>query len=94
MVHRMLGHSSSFIARGGFEWMGIAYFIAHVLLWAAVIFIAAKLINKYLNKTGDTKKSTAAAEKNDSALMILRERYAKGEIDDEEYKKKKTDLEP
>ncbi len=94
MMHPMFTHAGNGIARGSFGWIGLAYLIAHVLLWAAVIFIAAKLINKYLNKTGDTKKSTAAAEKNDSALMILRERYAKGEIDDEEYKKKKTNLEP
>lgn len=92
MLHQMYGHGGNFFMQGGFGWIGIAYFIAHFLLWAAVIYIAAKLINKYLNRPNDSKKNQTV-EKNDPALTILRERYAKGEIDDEEFKKKKTELE-
>ncbi|MZQ74945.1 MAG: hypothetical protein GT589_02170 [Peptoclostridium sp.] len=70
-----------------FWWMGFTPMIINLIFWGVVIFIAVKLLNNYLNRV-DASKS-----KEDSAMAILRERYAKGEIDDEEFKKKKSELE-
>lgn len=41
---------------------------------------------------GGTGYSSPSENLNNKALGILAERYAKGEIDDEEYKKKKEEL--
>ena len=61
--------------------------IIHFIFWAVVIYFAIKLVNKYVKKVDESKV------KENSAMSILRERFAKGEIDSEEFKQKKTELE-
>jgi putative membrane protein len=58
----------------------------YLLFWAVVIIIAVRLFKKYY-MIGYHPKA-----KEDTAMSILRKRYAKGEIDAEEFKKKKADL--
>lgn len=66
---------------GGFIW-GIFSIIIQVAVIAGVIYLVVYLVNA--NKNGHQRK--------DSAMEILKERYARGEISDEEYEEKKKRL--
>lgn len=74
------GFGSGYFNGGGmFIMMGFG-----LLIFLALIFISLKLMKAHPH-------SNLSASSN-SALNILNERYARGEIDDEEYTKKKTIL--
>ena len=55
-----------------------------------VVLIAALGRGRIFQRNAGT---TAIKNNNDSALETLKERYAKGEIDKEEYEERKTELE-
>lgn len=61
--------------------------ILMILFWAVIIFGVIALV-RYMTGKGGGK----AAPRNDSVLAILKERYAKGEIDKNEFEDKKKDL--
>lgn len=75
------------LARGDFWWMGAGSMFIHVLIWVLVIFLVVKFANRYLDQRDK------AQTKDNRALQILQERYARGEIGAEEFQKVKTDLE-
>ncbi|MEO6908341.1 MAG: SHOCT domain-containing protein [Abditibacteriaceae bacterium] len=58
-----------------------------ILIWALVVVVIV-MFNKGLS--GVSRKSSQDYEK--SPLEILKERYAKGEIDKKEFEEKKEDL--
>lgn len=68
----------------GFGFLGP---ILMILFWAVIIFAVIVLV-RYMASKGGGK----TAPKTDSVLNILKERYAKGEIDKKEYEDKKKDL--
>ncbi|HZW83002.1 MAG TPA: SHOCT domain-containing protein [Candidatus Deferrimicrobium sp.] len=71
---------------GGMPLVGIICMLLILLFWGAVIVLAIKFVrNKNL-------KGFMSAPAEDSALTILRERFAKGEIDAEEFLKRKEAL--
>jgi putative membrane protein len=86
-MHPFYGPSSQFLGGGNYWWLGMASMLLYLLFWAVVIVFAAKLFKKYYPGTERPKT------REDTALSILRERYARGEIDAEEFKQKKSDLE-
>ncbi len=59
------------------------WWIIGLIILIAVIWIIVKGMNK------DTRTSRESTK---TALDLLNERYAKGEIDKEEYEKRKNDL--
>ncbi len=69
--------------------MGWFWPIIMVAFWIAVIVAVVFLIT-WLRKTPRTGEQSARSE--DSALEILKRRYARGEIDKQEFEEKKKDL--
>lgn len=57
------------------------------LLGAIVLIVIIWLVVKTINQSNNTKRSD-----HNSALDILKERYARGEISKEEFEEKKRDL--
>lgn len=68
----------------GFGW------ILTLLFWVLVIWLIYTLI-KHVSGKGDDGLNLKDQE--DSAMKILKDRYAKGEINKEEFDQKKKDLE-
>ena len=68
---------------GGHGWgMGFGWIIG-LLLLAAIIWIIVKSVNQNSNAHNSVSKS---------AIDILKERYARGEIGKEEFEEKKKDI--
>lgn len=59
-----------------------------LVFWAAIIFFVVWLVKEA--RSGSNSDSDISRSK--SALDILKERYAKGEIDKREFEEKKNDL--
>jgi putative membrane protein len=70
----------------GMGWFGPIIMVA---FWIAVI-VAAVFLARWLMKTPRTGEQRAMLE--DSPLEILKRRYARGEINKEEFEEKKKDL--
>ena len=60
-----------------------------LLFWILIIAVIVWAV-KYI--TGHSRSTPAGRRYDDSALRILRERYARGEIDREEFESKRRDL--
>jgi len=75
-----MGPGSGYYMMGG---SGMWFFpLIFIILFVVVIF--------YLFKQNETKTSTGSS--NESALDILKKRYAKGEISKDEYESMKKEL--
>ena len=72
---------------GGFGWMWFmpVYMVA---FWGLIIWAVVALVQGVSQLGG----SRAAPDQQDSALEILKRRYARGEIGKEEFEEKKRDL--
>ncbi|MBS4538889.1 SHOCT domain-containing protein [Clostridium sp. D2Q-11] len=68
----------------GFGMMGGGGFLGFIII-ALIVYFAFK----YINNNGE---HTSNFNKRNDALDVLNERYAKGEISDEEYNRKKDML--
>ncbi|MDO9012512.1 MAG: SHOCT domain-containing protein [Gallionella sp.] len=74
---------------GGFGGWGMGFgFIFMLLFWALAILGIAAMIRWLMSQS-----SPNHYPRNKSPLEIVQERYARGEIDREEYEQKKHDLE-
>lgn len=67
-------------------WAGLLFML---VFWVLIILLVIFLIRKLVS-SGTTQK--AAPHQEDSALEILKKRYARGEINKEEFDAKKKDL--
>jgi len=74
---------------GSFGWWGMGFGIVFMLLfWALIILGIAVLIRWLLMQSPSDRGG-----RDKTPLEIVQERYARGEIDREEYEQKKRDLE-
>ena len=71
---------------GDFGWHGLGMGLWGILFWSLLIVVVVVVVRALMP---GRKESEA---KGDRALDILRERYAKGEINKEEFEQKKRDL--
>jgi putative membrane protein len=67
---------------------GILFAILQLLFWAGIIYLIYRIIKK-INLSETPRQFT---ENHDDSLRILNERFAKGEISEEEYKRMKDVL--
>lgn len=67
---------------GGFGWI-------FMVLWWVLIVVGIVALVKWMGASSDSGGSGRGGSK---ALDILNERYARGEIDDQEFQKRKRDL--
>ena len=67
----------------GLGWLGMAFF------WLILILLVLAVV-KYLK--GGRRSNAPDSGKKPDALAVLEERYAKGEINREEYLQKRDDL--
>jgi putative membrane protein len=72
----------------GGGWFG---FIFMILFWVVILAAAVAFI-RWLVKSGASPSSNPPEQRQDSALEILRKRYARGEIDSEEFEQRKRAL--
>jgi putative membrane protein len=76
---------------GGMGWVGMIF---QVLFWIVILVLLGVLIKWLLQgpSSGQQVQGNAPASSGSRALEILKERYARGEIDKEEFDQKKRDL--
>lgn len=82
----MHGWYGSGAQMGAWGWIGG---IMMILFWVLIVVGLVVLIRFLLAKTGSDGSGSTQSR---SALDILKERYAKGEIDKAEFEQKKRDL--
>ena len=73
---------------GGIGVEGIIITALHLVFWLILIMVVVKLVKHYFPQS-----PWKCCSSKDGALDILRQRYAKGEIDTEEFNKRKIELE-
>lgn len=84
MAGRWGGHG---LVDGSFGFGGVIAMTIQLIFWIAIIIVAFKFLKNYFpHKQYNVKPE-------DQALEILRQRYAKGEIDTEEFNLRKKELE-
>ena len=82
----MRGVAPGLMAYGHTGWLGWLPFVCHLIFMIIIIVIAVVCLKRH------GKKVRAMQKQNDPALLVLRQRYAQGEIDSEEFNRRKQDL--
>ncbi len=80
------GFGPGFMANGQAGWLGLLPIALHLLFMIIIMVVAVILLKRY------AKKVRALQKQNDPALLILRERYAQGIIDTEDFERRNQDL--
>jgi putative membrane protein len=76
-----------YMSDGGYGWWWGFGALHMLLFWAVLIFVIVVLVRWITNMPGRNSESSAGR-----AIEILKERYARGEINKEEFEQKKRDL--
>jgi putative membrane protein len=64
-----------------------------LLFWIAVVVLIVVLVVQLANRASNSGSGAQYPQKQETALDILKKRYAKGEISKEEFEEKKKDIE-
>jgi putative membrane protein len=73
---------------GGWGWFGPFHFIIPLVFWALIIWAVVMLV-RHWTVSGDRAPWAA---RRPPGLEVLEERYARGEINREEYLQKRQDI--
>lgn len=84
--HAIRGFGHGFMAMGQNGWMGWLPLAIHLICIVLIVVVALVLMRRHASKVRTHRKL------NDPALLILRRRYALGEIETEEFVSRKNDL--
>ncbi|MCL5675505.1 MAG: SHOCT domain-containing protein [Patescibacteria group bacterium] len=80
----MMGYSGWNNMMGGWGGFGLFGWISMIIFWILLILVVVVLI-RYLSRSGQSKDDK-------TPLDILKERYARGEIDKKEFSERRKDL--
>ncbi len=86
----MMGGNHGFGMVSGFGFVGIIPMILTILFWVVVIALAVWLIGSLASRTNSQPPSNLPPA--ESALDILKKRYARGEITKEQFEEMRRDL--
>ena len=84
--YAMRGFGRGYMENGQYGWAGFLPIAAHLIFLIVIVVLAVILLRRHSSKVRMLQKQ------NDPALLILRERYAQGEIQTEEFNQRKQDL--
>ncbi len=73
--------------------LGLLGLLLTIIFWALVISLVIVIVRALVGRGRHGRWHGMHDFHRDSALQILKERYAKGEIDKKEFEEKKKDLE-
>ena len=73
----------------GFGWIGM---LIMFLFWVGLILLVVWLIKSVFSTANNNHLSSQKASKGNNAMEILAQRYARGEINRQEYELMKEDL--
>jgi len=74
---------------GGMGWMGMLFALLILIICA---FILILIVRWLLQNSGAKSQSNVSNSPSSKAMELLKERYARGEIDRKEFEQKKQDL--
>ncbi len=74
----------------GFPWFGFGGLLGMILFWVFVVILIAWVVRRPYHYSGPSAGPNPQSSR--SALDVLNERYAKGEINKQEYDQKKKDI--
>lgn len=74
---------------GGWGW-GIG--MIHGLLWLVLIILGIVVLVRYIGRDSSGRPAPPDEPSRETALDVLKKRYARGEIDKTEFDEKKRDL--
>lgn len=79
----------------GFGWGGMLFGGLMMLLFWGGLIVLGFLAFRFISRSGGWQSKDASHtpfRRDDKALAILKERYARGEIDKEQYERMRSDL--
>lgn len=91
----MGNYYNNMMGYGGGSWMGFGLgWIFMLIFWGLIIWGIIALVRYYSGNSHNCcgRKHEDGERKKNSVLEILKERYAKGEINKDEFEAKKKDL--
>jgi putative membrane protein len=77
---------------GGFGLMALLVFVLNIAFVVAVVAIAVVGVRWLVRELRTPASEGPAAAAEDSALVVLRDRFARGEIDADEYEQRRQTL--